>query len=72
MSGRRIDDHKSFCGSSGEYPLPTGNKMKSFKTAEGVGHVGTMYPDTSEDIHRDQMAGESKATSQKMKPGYRH
>lgn len=72
MSGRRIDDHASFCGSSGEYPLPVGNKMKSFKSTEGVGQVGTSYPDTSELIARDQKSGESKAASQKMKPGYRH
>ena len=72
MAGRRIDDHASFAGKGGEYPLPTGNKMKKFTSAEGDGHVGTEYPDTSEAIEKDQKAGVSKARAHKMKPGYFH
>lgn len=73
MAGRRIDDHASFAGKAGkEYPLPEGNKMKSFKSAEGLAHVGEDYPDTSERIHSDQMKGDAEGKKQKMKPGYRY
>jgi hypothetical protein len=72
MAGRRIDDHKSFAGKGGKYPLPEGNKMKEFRSAEGQGHVGTDYPDTSEMIHRDQEVSDRQAAKQKMKPGYRY
>lgn len=72
MSGRRIDDHASFAGKGGKYPLPEGNKMKSFSSAEGVGHEGMEYSDTSEMIERDQKHGASKASGHKMKPGYRY
>jgi hypothetical protein len=71
MAGRRIDDHGSFCGKGGKYPLPEGNKMKSFKSAEGSG-AEHMYPDTSEEIHSDQMKGDREAKKQKMKTGYRY
>jgi hypothetical protein len=73
MSGRHIDDHSSFAGKAGkEYPLPTGNKMKSFKSSEGSGHVGTNYPDTTEAIHKDQQMGDREMKKQKMKAGYRY
>lgn len=72
MAGRRIDDHASFAGKGGKYPLPEGNKMKEFRSAEGAGHLGSLYPDTSEDIHRDQDKGIAKAKSHAIKPGYRN
>lgn len=72
MAGRRIDDHASFAGKGGEYPLPTGNKMKRFHSAEGQGHVGSDYPDTTEAIHRDQEAGDRMAGKQKLKSGHRY
>lgn len=72
MSGRRIDDHASFAGKGGKYPLPEGNKMKEYRSAEGDGHVGSEYPDTSEMIHRDQEKGDSKSKAHPMKPGYRY
>lgn len=72
MAGRRIDDHSSFAGKGGKYPLPEGNKMKEFHSAEGAGHLGTMYPDTSEQIHEIQKKGDSKAKSHAIKPGYRN
>lgn len=71
MSGRRIDDHSSFAGKGGKYPLPEGNKMKEYKSAEGAGGLSG-YDDTSEAIHRDQKAGEGKLRSKPMKPGYRY
>ena len=72
MAGRRIDDHASFAGKGGKYPLPEGNKMKEFRSAEGSGHVGMDYSDTSEDIHRDQEHGDSKVKSKPMKTGNRY
>ena len=73
MAGRRIDDHASFAGKAGkEYPLPEGNKMKRFESAEGSGHVGSDYSDTSELIRRDQMASDRQAKKQKMKSGERY
>lgn len=72
MSGRRIDDHSSFMGKGGAYPLPEGNKMKAERSAVGAGAVGSNYPDTTEDILRDQNAGISKAEGRKIKPGYRN
>jgi hypothetical protein len=72
MAGRRIDDHASFAGKGGKYPLPEGNKMKEFHTAEGAGAISMDYPDTSEGIHRDQEKGISKAKGSPMKTGYRN
>ena len=72
MSGRKISDHGSFAGKGGKYPLPEGNKMKSFSSAEGAGHEGMEYSDTSEMIHKDQEHGVRKAKGHKMKEGYRY
>lgn len=71
MAGRRIDDHDSWMGKSGKYPLPMESKMKEEHTAEGAGGI-TDYPDTTESIHRDQKAGEGKLRGRPMKPGYRY
>lgn len=73
MSGRRIDDHKSWMGAAEKGGvMPAGAKMKQERSAEGAGHEGTEYPDTSDAIHRDQEHGISKAKSHKMKTGYRY
>lgn len=71
MAARRIDDHASFAGKGGKYPLPEGNKMKEYRSAEGAGEM-TDYPDTSEDIHRDQEQGIRQAKGRKLKTGYRY
>ncbi len=73
MSGRRIDDHKVWAGSpekGGVFPREA--KMKQERSAEGSGHVGMEYSDTTEMIHRDQMHGDGKIKGHKMKPGYRY
>lgn len=73
MSGRKIDDHSSWVGSSPKnVPLPDGAKMKSMRSAEGAGHLGSTYPDTEEQVLRDQNAGIGKAKSHAIKPGYRN
>ena len=73
MSGRRINDHASFAGKGGkDSVLPIGNKVKHERSAEGSGHIGMEYPDTTEAIHKDQMMGDSKIKGHKIKPGYRN
>lgn len=74
MSGRRIDDHKSWMGSRSKGSVfPDGpHKTKEERSAEGAGHIGMDYPDTTEDIHRDQEHGASKLEGRRMKPGYRN
>jgi hypothetical protein len=69
--GQRIDDHASFAGKGGKYPLPVGNKMKEYRSAEGAGKESD-FDDTSEAIHRDQQAGASKLRGKQLRPGYRY
>ncbi len=72
MSGRRIDDHKAWMGSSPKgSPLPMESKMKEESSAEGAGGIMD-YPDTTEDIKRDQVAGIGKMRGRPLKPGYRY
>lgn len=73
MSGRRIDDHKDWIGGRKPgVPLPMESKMKEEKSADGAGHIGSSYPDTTEEIYRDQEAGIRHAEARKIKPGYRN
>jgi hypothetical protein len=74
MSGRRIDDHSFWAGKRGkDSVLPDGpHKVKTERSAEGSGHIGTEYSDTTEMIHRDQMHGDSKIKGRRMKEGYRY
>ena len=72
MAGRRIDDHASPVGKGGgKYPLPEESKMVSVASAEGDGGIMD-YPDTNEDIVRDQKHSAEKMRSKPMKPGYRY
>lgn len=72
MSGRRIDDHSAWMGKgSGGMPLPRETKTKMYSSAEGAGKIAD-YPDTSEDVKRDQEGGVRKLRSKPMKPGYRY
>lgn len=73
MAGRRIDDHKSWIGAGGkESPFSMESKMKQEQSADGAGALNMDYPDTTENIKRDQVKGQSKIHSHKMKPGYRY
>lgn len=73
MSGRKIDDHANWTGSAEKGGVfASGAKMKQEHSAEGSGHVGTNYSDTTEMIHRDQKAGDGKIKGRPMKPGYRY
>lgn len=73
MSGRRVDDHSAWMGKGGEHgPLPMESKMKQEHSAEGAGHLGMEYPDTTEEIRRDQMKADSHVKGHKIKAGYRY
>ena len=74
MSGRRIDDHSSPFGKGSKGSVfPEGpHKVKQESSAEGSGHIGMNYPDTTEMIRRDQMHGDSKIKGHKQKEGHRY
>lgn len=71
MSGRRINDYGGYPNTS-EKMMKSKNKLESYTSSEGAGHIGMDYPDTTEDIKRDQDHGASKLESRRMKPGYRN
>lgn len=71
MSGRKINDYEGMPHTSDKM-MASKNHVKHYKSAEGAGHVGTDYPDTTEKIHRDQEHGIRKAKSHHMKEGYRN
>lgn len=70
---QRIDDHSSWVGAKGkDHVFPDGpHKTKTEHSAEGAGHIAE-YDQTTEDIRRDQMAGDGKIKGRPMKPGYRY
>lgn len=73
MSGRKIDDHSFWGGAKPKGSvLPEGAKMKEERSADGAGHLGAEYPDTTEAILKDQMKADSKVKSHAQKPGYRY
>jgi hypothetical protein len=74
MSGRRIDDHSNWAGAPGKHSVfPDGpHKVKMESSAEGAGHLGSLYPDTTEQIKSVQEMGDRKAKGHPMKTGYRY
>jgi hypothetical protein len=71
MSGRKITDMGGYPHTS-DMAMKSKNRVTHEHSCEGAGHVGSSYPDTTEDIHRDQEAGVRHAEGRKMKPGYRY
>jgi hypothetical protein len=71
MAGRKITDYGGHPHTS-DMSMKSKNSVKHFHSAEGAGHVGMDYPDTTEAIHRDQSHGDSKAKGHKIKTGYRN
>lgn len=70
--GQKINDHSSWAGrSSNESPLPIGNKVKQFSSAEGAG-MENDYEDTSEKIKSAQVGMANKVKARPMKPGFRN
>ncbi len=73
MSGRKISDHSNWTGAAEKGGVfAKGSKMKQEMGAEGAGHLGMEYPDTTEMIKRDQEKGIAKAKAHKIKEGYRN
>lgn len=71
MAGRKITDHGGMPASS-DAMMKSKTHVKHYSSAEGSGHVGMDYSDTTEAIKRDQEHGDSKVKSHKMKTGYRY
>ncbi len=72
MSGRRIDDHGSWMGSSSkESPLPMQSKMKQESSSEGFGSL-SHYEDTTETIKAQQEMNKKKVHGHPQKPGHRN
>lgn len=70
MAGRRINDYGGMPHTS-DMSMKSKNHLKEYHTAEGAGSIKD-YPDTTENIHRDQEHGEGKIRSKPMKTGYRY
>lgn len=71
MSGRRITDMGGYPHTS-DMAMKSKNNLKHYSSAEGSGHIGMDYHDTTEGIKEDQMKGDSKIKGHRMKPGYRY
>jgi hypothetical protein len=71
MSGRKINDYGGMPHTS-DMSMSSKNKVKHYTSAEGSGAIDGKYPDTTEDIHRDQEHGDSKIKGRPMKTGYRY
>lgn len=71
MSGRRITDYGGYPHTS-DMAMKSKNRLDHYRSAEGEGHIGMEYPDTTEAIHRDQEQSDGKIGKHKMKPGYRY
>ena len=70
MAGQGIKDYKGYAHTS-DMMMSSKNSVKHYSSAEGSGGIKD-YPDTTEAIHRDQKAGDSKIKGQPMKSGYRY
>jgi hypothetical protein len=71
MSGRHITDMGGYPHTS-DMAMKSKNKVSHERSCSGAGHLGSTYPDTTEEIYRDQEAGIRHAEGRKMKPGYRN
>lgn len=71
MSGRKINDYGGYPHTS-DMSMSSSKSVKHYTSAEGSGHVGMDYHDTTEGIKEDQMHGDGKIKSHRIKPGYRY
>lgn len=71
MSGRKINDYGGMPHTS-DMSMKSKTHVKHFGSAEGDGGIDGKYPDTTEDIKRDQEHGVKKMRSHEMKEGYRY
>ena len=70
MSRMSIEDSGGYARTS-DALMSSKAHIKKVRSAEGAGGIMD-YPDTNEDIVRDQGKGDSKIRSKPMKPGYRY
>jgi len=70
MAGRRIEDKGGYPGSS-DAMMASGNRLKKYESADGSGGISN-YPDTTEEIRRDQEQGNKHIKARPMKTGYRY
>lgn len=70
MGARRIDDFGGYAKDSDEL-MRSSNKVKRYASGEGAGGVST-YPDSPEEIERDQRKGDAKIKAHPMKAGNRY
>lgn len=71
MSGRKINDFSGLPHTS-DMAMKSKNDLKHYSSAEGSGHVGNMYSDTTEMVKRDQDKGNSQVGKHPIRPGYRY
>lgn len=70
--GQKINDKGAWpLHAGGPSPLPVGNRIKNFSSADGAGELGD-YWDTTEKIKEQQDMGERKVKSNATKLGYRN
>ena len=73
MSGRRIDDRKSWIGNGDKTSIfPMGAKSQMRPEVEGAGELGSRYPDTDEQIVANQKKSIAKVKARPLKDGYRN
>lgn len=70
MSGRKINDFGGLPHTS-DMAMSSKSSIKHYQGVEGAGEVDGRYPDTTEDVKRDQMAQVSKVKGNSIKPGQR-
>ncbi len=70
MGHMRIDDYGGKPRTSDEM-MRSDTHTKRVESAEGTGGIMD-YPDTNEDIVRDQRSGDKDIRKKPMKPGYRY
>jgi hypothetical protein len=71
MSGRKITDMGGMPHTS-DMAMKSKTHTKEYHSAEGSGHIGEKYPDTTEMIKRDQEHGDRKIKGRPMKDGDRY
>lgn len=70
MGHMKIDDFGGYSRTSDEM-MRSKTHTKHVKSAEGTGGIMN-YPDTNDEIVKDQHSGDKQIRSKPMKPGYRY
>jgi hypothetical protein len=67
---QKINDYGGYPHTA-DMSMKSKNRLKEYTSAEGSGNL-PQYDETTEDIKRDQLAGDAKVKAHPMKPGYRN